>query len=579
MNAAPSTVELTRLRVRPQLHVAPVAGGVYVASSSQQFVLRGWDGFYGLADRCLPLLEEGTTEGDLVLALGSEWARPAVQRLLSSLADHHMLLLPERSSVPEPLPAERLRFAGSLAYLESCSDEPYAAFERWRAAQVVLVGPPEGVEPAGRGLRRAGAGRVLLVRSVAEIPPDVTAALCFVTTSDLASPTLLTPDVRCLEQLVDRGVEVLPVLVDPAVVVVGPLLSDNLDLDSWRRAAARAVSWAGTEVPGPPPSQLAIALAGAHASQLLLDSLAGLAGDGAAHVVHGPDLASQRIVVAGGSDEPRCRDLGTALATDPPGPESGLASAQGITRPWTGLFALAAGDDLPQLPLALREIRLGGPARASAVGWAANQRAATVAAVLAGMRRCAAGAGVGAAGLTEDRWLLDGALRLLTSRAAPVAFPGLDALLPEARRLRLAWERERPPSWSIVLLQVPGLDWFLSRLQQPDGTLLGQAWAADPARATQDALSTAIARVQTEATTGDGRSVDLLSTSALDDMAVDTSAGLLGQVGALGQGRGVRYTGRSVPLDGIEEAPPWWYGPVSAQPVEVASPSVARHVG
>ena len=151
-----------RMRARPYLHCAPVPGGVYFSGARTQFVLRGWDQLFRVADVCVPLLERGTTEDDLVSALGTERARPVVRHLTGGLREHGMLLDEDVLRGDRTSAADRERYAGTLAYLESVSADPYAAFAAVRAARVVLSGPADTVRPAARGLSRAGVGRVLV---------------------------------------------------------------------------------------------------------------------------------------------------------------------------------------------------------------------------------------------------------------------------------------------------------------------------------------------------------------------------------------------------------------------------------
>lgn len=92
------------LRTRPGLHYAPVAGGVYFSGTRGQFVLRGSDLMYAVADACVPLLEAGTTENALVAEFGTERARPAVRHLVARLRETGLLLDPTAFTEPEPPP-------------------------------------------------------------------------------------------------------------------------------------------------------------------------------------------------------------------------------------------------------------------------------------------------------------------------------------------------------------------------------------------------------------------------------------------------------------------------------------------
>jgi hypothetical protein len=177
--------------------------------------------------------------------------------------------------------------------------------------------------------------------------------------------------------------------------------------------------------------------------------------------------------------------------------ETALEAAGAVARRWTGLIASAVGEDLPQMPLALRaaEQRGGGPG--TVVAWAAHQETATVAAALAALRAERPKAdGVPAAGLTEEHWLLDGALRTLTPDARPLGETTDDDVDAEAHRIR---EHLRPllaTGPAVGLLHVPGLDWRLAKVT--DGTgVLGQAWGATATEAVRNAWCTALARTLT----------------------------------------------------------------------------------
>ncbi|GGQ79169.1 hypothetical protein ACH4NV_31020 [Streptomyces althioticus] len=148
------------LRTRPGLHYAPVAGGVYFSGTRGQFVLRGSDLMYAVADACVPLLEAGTTENALVAEFGTERARPAVRHLVARLRETGLLLDPTAFTEPEPPAEVRDRYADVLARLTARLDDPYAAFARLRRARVELRGPAAATAPARRGLLRAGVTRV-----------------------------------------------------------------------------------------------------------------------------------------------------------------------------------------------------------------------------------------------------------------------------------------------------------------------------------------------------------------------------------------------------------------------------------
>ncbi|MZF87038.1 hypothetical protein GTY56_18860, partial [Streptomyces sp. SID5643] len=124
------------LLARPGLHYAPVPGGVYFSGSRGQFVLRGSELLYAVADGCVPLLRAGTTEDALVAEFGTERARPAVRHLLGKLRENGLLLDAAALTEPEPPAALAARYAETLARLTARLDDPYAAFARLRRARV-----------------------------------------------------------------------------------------------------------------------------------------------------------------------------------------------------------------------------------------------------------------------------------------------------------------------------------------------------------------------------------------------------------------------------------------------------------
>src|SRR5664279_3561967 len=150
-----------RFKARPHLHYAPVPDGTYLGGATTQLVLRGSPLLFRVVDVCVPMLEDGATEDELVRALGSEHARPAVHYLVDTLGSSGLLLDPTRFTAPEPSAQVRARYPETLAHLELVSDDPYAALARLTAATVLLVGPTQVLGPAARGLRRTGVGRVL----------------------------------------------------------------------------------------------------------------------------------------------------------------------------------------------------------------------------------------------------------------------------------------------------------------------------------------------------------------------------------------------------------------------------------
>jgi hypothetical protein len=548
-----------KLKARPDLHFAPVPGGVYFSGVRGSFVLRGSDVLHAVAQGCVPLLEQGATEDELVAAIGTERARPAVRHLVAKLRESGMLLETAALTAPEPPAAVRERHPEPLARLESLHDDPYAAFQRLRAARVIVAGPPEATGPAARGLRRAGVEDVTVTGSL-----DAGGG-----TYDGMDAVLDATGAEVPE--LPEHVYYVPLLLGGRVTLVGPALTGPGRAGTWAAFRDRALAWADAEGVTPAPRPVADALAGALAGQLIFDSLTGTAAMGEAHVVHGADLVSDRVTVEGAhvaAATGRPSSLQDAVAQPMPEPETALEAAGAVARRWTGPIASATGEDLPQMPLALRAAELRGDRSGTVVAWAAHQETATVAAALAALRaRSPKGDGTPAAGLTEEHWLLDGALRLLTPHARPLGEVTDDAVDAEAHRIR---EHLRPllaTGPAVDLLHLPGLDWRLARVT--DGAeVLGRAWGATEEEAVRNALCTALARTLTTAV-GPAADrtcpVDEVSTDALlfaDSTVLGTLRKQLTEQGAE-TGRG--YAGRPARGDAVLGEIPLWYGPVAAE--------------
>ncbi|WP_406062375.1 hypothetical protein OG462_30075 [Streptomyces sp. NBC_01077] len=578
------------LRTRPDLHYAPVPGGVYFSGARARFVLRGSEVLHAVAQGCVPLLEDGTDEDALVAEIGTERARPAVRLLVDKLRENGLLLDPAAHTAPEPPADVRERHAESLARLEGLLDDPYGAFARLRAATVLVTGPATATGPAVRGLRRAGIGTVLTDDEAPAVTPDAVL------------------DIREDEETSAPGASlVVPVLLGgTGVTLVGPALTGPGRPAVRAAFHERARAWAAAESTAPAPRPMADALAGALGAQLLIDTLTGTADRGEAHVVHGADLVSDRVTVEGahvaaapgrpGSLPEGPFTLAAAPADPRPEPDEARETATLLAARWTGPLALTEGDDLPQMPLALRaaELRADGRPTTTVLAWAAHQETATVAATLQALRALIPGAPTPAAGpharipgaptpaagLTREHWLLDGALRLLaeeteplpaktaTPHVPPAALPAgapavaagggaCEVLDAEGLRILAALRGLLSSEPAVRLHGVPGLDWRLAEVTA-DGTGLGRAWGADAAEAARNALCTALARTQAGE---DATAVDPLSTDALlfaDRAALDALRA------RLAARSGTTYRGEAVRHDPVLGELPLWYGPVEA---------------
>lgn len=549
-----------RMRARPYLHCAPVPGGVYFSGARTQFVLRGWDRLFKVADVCVPLLERGTTEDDLVAALGTERARPVVRHLTNGLRDHGMLLDEDVLRGDRTSAADRDRYAGTLAYLESVSADPYAAFAAVRAARVVLSGPADAIRPAARGLSRAGVGQVLVRDTGDPEACEGADAVLWCGWSEEGSG----------EYGAGRapgGVPVVPVLLDDRVLQAGPVLRNAAQYPRFAAFRRRVLGWAQGEELGPAARPVADAMIGAIAGQLVLDVLAGLDEGRTAHVVHGADLVAERVLLptAGPADGPRTLD--TAPAEPVPAPDEAIEQVNTLTARWKGLFAAAhAEQSLSQMPLAVREMELRTGTVGRTAVWAPDQRSATVGVALQVLRSSITvpeGA-TGAAGVTQERWLLDGVLRLLADEAeAQHTDVGESEETTRIRRILQEWQ---PGPLTTRLFRVPDLDWHLARVElTADGVLLGASWAFDADSAIREALSTALARAQVEAAHGGGADVAPLVTDSVSAADEERLASLREQAVRLGATRGVSYEGTPLRTDPVLGEIPFWFGPVRAR--------------
>ncbi|MFI1421455.1 hypothetical protein ACH4VX_26465 [Streptomyces sp. NPDC020731] len=352
----------------------------------------------------------------------------------------------------------------------------------------------------------------------------------------------------------------VPVLLGPGPVLVGPVGTSPA---VWAAFRDRARVWAGAEGVEPPAGPVAHSLAGALAAQLLADTLTGVAEPGEAHVVHGPDLTADRVTVTGGPvTEAVVAGLDDAPAEPLPEPAAALEETAVLTARWTGLFASAQGEHLPQMPLALRAAEHRTDRTDTVTAWAAHQETATVAAALAALRDRAAGA----AGLTREHWLLDGALRWLAERRD--RFEHLTGTAPplhvEGERILAALRAQLGPAVPVLALaRASGVDWPLAEVTA-DGRSLGAGWGPTAADATYAALCTALAAAQADGT------VAALSTDALLTVDDTTRTALRKQLTALATIRG--QARRTDPVLGEL---PFWHGPVTARTAQ--EPTDADH--
>ena len=352
----------------------------------------------------------------------------------------------------------------------------------------------------------------------------------------------------------EAGTLHVPVLLGPGPVLVGPV---GVAPGVWVVFRDRARAWADAEGVEPATGPVAHSLAGALAAQLLTDTLTGVAEPGEAHVVHGPDLTADRVTVTGAPVSEAVAVRLTDTPAEPlPAPEDALDAAGVLSARWTGLFASAQGEDLPQMPLALRAAEHRADRTGTVTAWAAHQETVTIAAALAALRdRATDASGTPAAGLTREHWLLDGALRRLARMEEGI----LDTDAPlhaEGRRIaaevRALLGGAEP---GLAVSRYAGVGWPLAEVTV-EGRPLGAGWGPTAVEATYAALCTALAVAQTGGTAG------RLSTDALLTADDATRAALREQLTA----RAV-HEGHSRRTDPVLGELPFWHGPVTAHAV------------
>ncbi|MEV8512070.1 hypothetical protein [Dactylosporangium sp. NPDC051484] len=529
------------IKVRPYLHHAPVPDGVYFGSARGQLVLSGPPILAGVADKIVPLLETGATEDDLVAAVGYEKSRRVVRHIVGSLRDRGLLVDFAKHTAPEPDPAERSAFDSSVTHLEAYSDDPYAAFARFRAATVAVTGPAAAAEPARRGLRRAGVG------TVRAGDDHIGADVVILIDGDPAT--------------VPAGVPVVPVVRDDRVLLVGPVVSDVDSAAAWAALRDRVSARAADAPPVARP--VADALAGALAARLAFDLVTGLLEPGTAQVVHGEQLTAEPVR-AGAPVAVAEFTLDDAPVEAEPDHAAVVDALAALRDRWTGRFAAGPSElDLPQVPVSQRELAHRVGADGSVFAWAYDFETATVGVALAALRGCGPS---DAAGLTVETWLLDGALRLLAGRAEELDPIGDDELHPETRRIARIFTGQSGQPYGIGLYHVPGLQWRLARVTAADGRVLGAAWAAGADLAVRDALATALSAAQVRSLRPEVTAEPPVRTDALVFAAPATVGALRKQITALAASEGRVFHGTAVRGDDVLGDLPIHYGPVAYGP-------------
>ena len=174
--------------------------------------------------------------------------------------------------------------------------------------------------------------------------------------------------------------------------------------------------------------------------------------------------------------------------------------------------------------------------------------------------------GHAAAGLTEEHWLLDGALRLLASRkcGSRLPRPTRYARRAKSERILSALRVATSPGYApqLALACCPATDWYLARVTADD-THLGAGWGPTPGGAAHRPVQAVAPRRQRHRQRRRSLSTDILLTT---DEA--TPAALRARLTAPGPtpSAPATYRGHASRTDPVLGEIPFWYGPVEAVP-------------
>jgi hypothetical protein len=476
-----------RLKLRPAVHCAPVRDGVHFAAWTESFTVHGPASLFRLVEAVLPLLEEAVPEDELLARLPEGPARAVTAKLLAELLDRRMLLDLDALTV-SALPAELwAAYGDTIAHLEGTSDDPYAAFLRFRAARVAVLGDTEAAqrcagllaalglaEPVGYGLDRDAVDLVVDLATVAEanrygsvadaalrlrvplvqgLASGTAGVLCGPRTGD-AQPSLADVLARC--DLRRAAGFAAPELAGEPTPVLNALVADL--------AAHRAFQW----LTGTSPERTRVALADA-------DTLA---------------VTEHAVLPVTGS--PDGADLDLAGVTV----EAFLDRARELSDEAFGVLGPASPWGLPQTPAFATAVRVD--ATVEAYGFGLSEEESRFRAYVEALRALA---GDGAAvGLDHPGLLVDGVARRALRAWADgpfgdeVTFAGTtdDVARMCWKTLALRFGREIDvvtcePLAGITLVAV-----------REGGSVLAAAYGTTPVRALRDALVTALGLVQTE---------------------------------------------------------------------------------
>ncbi len=210
-------------------------------------------------------------------------------------------------------------------------------------------------------------------------------------------------------------------------------------------------------------------------------------GPQAAAVIHPDEPDLSRLCIPG-TGRNRWSAIRTLADVGAPTTMSDGVSAEAVetlTAAWSGLFVPDPSRTVPVGDMSVARLHVLGVPAEPVLGWAARPELAWGHAVLAGARRLstrsappvpAGRAWVGASGVSELHWLLDGALRLLSGYAAGPLDRGVD------------------DPFEVAAYRVPYLasDWLLARaFDAATGAPVAAAWGRGVSDAMRHAVTAA----------------------------------------------------------------------------------------
>ncbi|HVF05967.1 MAG TPA: hypothetical protein VNA20_14080 [Frankiaceae bacterium] len=471
-----------RLKLRPTVYCTPVRDGLYFAGWTEAFTLQGPPSLRRLAEVVLPLLEDGVPEGELLAALPEGAARAVTEKLVAELLERRMLLDLDTLSVPA-LPAELLaRYGDTVAHLEGTSDDPYAAFLRFRGARIAVLGDGEAALRCAGLLTTLGLDEP--VRDDLDEPVDLVVDLATVAGIGLSAATAATARRRGLPLV--QGVA-----TGTAGIVCGPLAGDAQPglTDAVARAAQRrAAGLPAPELAGEPAPVL-VALVAGLAAHRAFQWLTGTGRDLArASLADGDTLAVTEHLVVPTTDRPADGAFGSVTV------EAFLDAARDVADDAFGVLGAASPWGLPQTPAFATAVRAG--AAGTLYGFGLSEEESRYRAYAEALRALA---GEGAAfGLDVASLRLDGVARQALADWLAAGTPGtaLDYTGVADDATRMCWKtlavRHGRAVAVVTAEPLPGVACAAVRA---DGVRTA-AYGVTPTRAARDALVAALGAAQ-----------------------------------------------------------------------------------